>query len=312
MTYGLRGLAAFGLTLSLAAGSALAQGNNAQPAPAANQNVADRDVPGPIDSLQDLQDTGKMAFKMADTNNDNQISQKEALDAANLLVGGFFFRADANGDGTISADEAKQARDSLLQQKPWLRYVFQKAREGNAGNNANAGSPNPAQGLANLLDSNNDKQLQAAEVRQAVQTAVQGGFAAADTNRDGQLSPSELNAAVAGAINTAAQAGFRAADKDNNGQLSQDEFLNSLAGPARGAFQVLDANNDNQLSPQELQAAQRVIASQIRNLQVPEPNNSPASLIRSGQAPAQAAPVPGVNAAPGQPAPATTAPAQPR
>jgi len=53
-----------------------------------------KDLPGPIDSVEDLQDTGKMVFKMADVNNDGQISQKEATDAGNLLVGGFFFRAD--------------------------------------------------------------------------------------------------------------------------------------------------------------------------------------------------------------------------
>ena len=44
-----------------------------------------------------------MLFKLADTNNDNRISQKEAVDAGNLLAGGFFFRADANGDGTVTA-----------------------------------------------------------------------------------------------------------------------------------------------------------------------------------------------------------------
>ena len=53
----------------------------------------EKGLPGPIDSLGDLQDTGKMLFKLADTNNDNRISQKEAVDAGNLLAGGFFFRA---------------------------------------------------------------------------------------------------------------------------------------------------------------------------------------------------------------------------
>src|ERR1700742_386348 len=75
------------------------------------------DVPGPIDSLQDLQDTGRMLFKMADENNDGQISQKEAIDAGNLLVGGFFFRADKNGDGVLSPEEAKEAREAFLSTK---------------------------------------------------------------------------------------------------------------------------------------------------------------------------------------------------
>src|SRR5439155_15599767 len=86
------------------------------------------DLPGPIDSIQDLQDTARMLFKMADTNNDGQISQKEAVDVGNLLVGGFFFRADANGDGTLTPEEARAARESLFQQQPLLRYVLQKAK----------------------------------------------------------------------------------------------------------------------------------------------------------------------------------------
>ncbi len=79
------------------------------------------DLPGPIDSIQDLQDTAKILFKMADTNNDGQISQKEAVDAGNLIVGGFFFRADANGDGVLSPEEARAARDTLFRQQPLLR-----------------------------------------------------------------------------------------------------------------------------------------------------------------------------------------------
>ena len=51
-----------------------------------------------------------------------------------------------------------------------------------------------------LVDTNNDGQLQATELRQTVQTGVQGLYAAADTNRDGQLTPTELNAAIAGMI----------------------------------------------------------------------------------------------------------------
>ena len=73
---------------------------------ATSARAEDKGLPGPIDSVQDLQDVGKLVFKLADTNNDNRISQKEAIDAGNVLVGGFFFRADANGDGTVTSDEA--------------------------------------------------------------------------------------------------------------------------------------------------------------------------------------------------------------
>src|SRR5215468_2426691 len=79
---------------------------------------------GPINSINDLQDTAKMLFKLADTNNDGQISQKEAVDVGNLVVGGFFFRADANGDGTLTPEEARTARENLYSQQPWLRYIL--------------------------------------------------------------------------------------------------------------------------------------------------------------------------------------------
>jgi len=286
------------------------------PAPATPAHAAgDRpqgDLPGPIDNLNDLEDTGRMLFKMADTNNDGQVSQKEAIDAGNLMVGGFFFRADQNGDGTLSQDEARQARDAMFAQQPLLRYVLTKGKAAaanaggnnpggnNAGGNANA-TQNPVSALGNLLDSNNDKQIQATEVRQAVQTGVQGVFAVADTNRDGQLSPTEINAAIIGAARTAAQAAFQQADSDRNGSLSRDEFDKAIIEPANVAFAILDANNDGQISAQEAQQARRLVASQLRNLMVPEPANSARNLLRTGASPDQVAPVPNVPAPTGAP-----------
>src|SRR4051812_39221242 len=102
---------AFALALALTAPAARAQ---------AERKAGD--LPGPIDSLQDLQDTGRMVFKMADTNNDGQISQQEAVEAANGVVGGFFFRADRDGNGVLTAEEAQAAREAFLASKPWLRY----------------------------------------------------------------------------------------------------------------------------------------------------------------------------------------------
>ena len=238
------------------------------------------DLPGPIDSLSDLQDTARMVFKLADENNDGQISQKEAIDAANLAVGGFFFRADQNGDGVLSQDEARAAREAFLNTKPWLRYVVLTASSAKRDSK----SPNPLN--ANLIatleatfDTNNDKQLQASELRQAVQTSVQGACAAADTNRDGQLSPAELNASVAGLARQVAQATFQQADTDNNGQISQAEFEKAIEEPVRVAFKVLDLNHDGQLSQQEAQTARQVVMSKIRALNFPEPANSPRNLM---------------------------------
>ena len=275
---------ALGLGLVTLAGTAAAQ---------------NKDLPGPIDSLTDLQDTGRMVFKLVDENNDGQISQKEAVDAGNLAVGGLFFRADANGDGVVSQDEARAARDTMLAQKPMVRFLIERAKASKP--QAATGTQNPAAVFMGLVDANGDKQLQATEVRQAVQTSVQGVFAAADTNRDGQLSPVEVNAAIVGAVKAAEQATFQAADTNNDGQISKDEFHKSLTDPANAAFSILDANNDGQLSQQELQSAGRIIESQLRRSALPEPPNSLRNLINSGQKPEQVAPVPNipVNVRPG-------------
>jgi len=271
-----------------------------------------KDLPGPIDSLDDLQDTAKMLFKLADDNNDNQISQQEALDVGNMVVGAYFFRADKNGDGTVTQDEMREARDKALAQRPLLRILLTRARTNDP--QAAQTARNAGQSILSVLDTNNDRQIQATEMRQMVQTTVQGVFAAGDTNRDGQLNPSEINAAMAGAARSAMQVAFQQADSDGNGQLSQAEYDKSIVQPANAVFKALDTNNDNQLSQQELQAAERILASQLRRLHVPEPANSPRNLIDSGRTPAEAAPVPNFNRPATRPAPGTApapAPGQP-
>jgi len=258
------------------------------PGRAAAQQRPAGDIPGPIDNLRDLQDSLKMVFKMADMDNDGQISQKEATDVGNLLVGGFFFRADQNGDGVLEPQEAQAAREQLFRQKPLLRYVFQKAKPQPgevptaAGNNPVAQNiaNNPVQAIGNLLDTNHDRKIEGSELRQAVQQGVTILFQVADANQDGQLSPAELNRAVGEAARTATQVAFQTADLDRNGAVSMDEFDKALTGPAHAAFRVLDANNDNQLSLEELQRAQQVIADQIRRLQMPDAPNSPLNQLR--------------------------------
>jgi len=269
------------------------------------------DIPRPIDSLQDFQDTGKIAFMFGDENRDGQISQKEATDAGNLLVGGFFFSADANGDGTLSPQEAQQARDAFLQSRPWLNYVVKTAQAtSKKQGHPNANEQKSLAALASVLDANSDKNIQASKLRQAVQTAVQGLFAAADTNRDGQMSPTEANAAVMGIAKSVAQVAFQAADTDNNGSISQAEWDQAVLEPSRVVFGILDGNHDGQLTQQETQQAQRVIASQIRSVRVPHASNSPANLMR-GQGPSSGAPAYGTSNRQ-QPGQATPPPAPPR
>ncbi len=144
---------------------------------------------------------------MADTNKDGQISQQEAIDAGNLVVGGYFFRADKDGNGSVSKEESDQAREAVMARMPLLRVVVQRsASEGSQGHGRNA---HARQGAMSLLDTNGDGQIQGPEVKQAVQTTVQSVYAVADTNRDGQMSTSEVNAAIAGAGRSIIQAMYQ-------------------------------------------------------------------------------------------------------
>jgi len=252
---------------------------------------------GPIQSVQDLEDTAKILFKLVDTNNDGQVSQKEVGDAGNLLVGGFFFRADTNGDGVLTPDEAKHARDALFAQQPLLKFVLDKAKPTNvqqsnqpqgapAGNDpasaAKQLAANPVQTIGNLLDTNHDRKIEATELRQTVQTGVQVLFTVADTNQDGQLSPTELNAAVGEVAKSAVQTVFQAADSDRNGSLSIEEYDKALTEPAHALFRVIDANGDNQISLAELQQAEQILADQIQRLRVREPRNSLSNQLQHG------------------------------
>jgi len=261
----------------------------------------DKDLPGPIDSISDLRDVGKMLFKVADTNNDNRISQKEAVDAGNLLAGGFFFRADANGDGTVTAAERAAAREDLFNQKPLFRFLFQRTKEETARQGNQPAIAQGKQTLMNFLDPNHDGNFSAPEVRQAVQTSVQSLFLMADKNGDGQIDPSEINAAIADASRTAVQTAFNAADTDKNGAVSQAEFDQALVNPGRILFGILDANRDGQLSPDELRSGMQIIQRELRALRVPEPPNSLANQLRQPVA-VPAAPVQTI------PAPATVPP----
>lgn len=271
-------------------------------APAAR--AADNDAPGPINSLDDLQDTAKLLFKLADSNNDGLISQQEAIDAGNLLVGGFFFRADLNGDGKVTKEEADQAKENLFAQRPLLRFVFERAKQESAAQ----GQPNPVeqvrQNVLQALDADGDGALDATELRQGVQTAVQSLFLTADRNGDGQLDPGELNVAVVEIGRAGIQAAFKAADTDNNGAISRDEFNKAIVQPANVVFRVFDANNDGQITPEELNNGIRLIARELSALEVQEPAKTLPQHIGEAlqSAPAQAP-------AAAAPAPATTTPA---
>jgi len=270
----------------------LSLGMMAVPGLAGAQEHRGEDLPNPMQLIRLVQTVGKTAFMAADVNHDDQISQKEAVDAANMMVGGYFFQADRDGNGVVTQEEAKAVSDTFFNQNPWIRYAWQsiQSQQRNPQNNTN--QANPIQGFESLIDSNGDKQIQATELRQMVQTVTQSVFAAADTNRDGQLNPSEINAGIAGGAQALAQLSFQQADTDNNGSLSRAEYDKAIVEPANVVFQIVDRDKNGEITQQEAQQAQRVVISQVRMLDVPEPPNSLTNLIKSGKAPNEAAPVP--------------------
>ena len=290
--------------------------------------AAEGDKDDQWNAIQKLEDTGKLLFKLADTNNDNRISQKEAIDAGNVLVGGFFFRADTNGDGIVTAAEAAAARESLFNQRPLLRLIFQRSKdEINQQGGVQVPTNQPAGGtqrlnLASLLDTNHDGNYTAPEVRQAVQNSVQSLFMVADRNGDGQLDPAEVNQAILEIARTAVQTAFNSADTDRSGALSQAEFDKAIMNPAHVFFRILDANNDNQISQDEMRSGMQTVMRELKAMNVPEPPNSLSNRIRNMQntpapasgtyAPATAPPAQHVSPAPGTYAPAPmTVPIQP-
>jgi len=292
----------------------LSLGLMAMPGVAPAQEHRGENLPNPMQAIRLAQEVGRTMFIAADVNHDGQLSQKEAIDANNTLVGGIFFQADRDGNGVVTQEEAKAVQDTYLSQNPWARYVVDSL-QAQQKNPQNTNTPDPLQSLAAIIDSNNDKQIQATEVRELVQTTTQSIFAAADTNRDGQMSPSEINAAIAGGVRAMAQFGFQQADTDNNGQLSREEYDKSIVEPANVVFQIIDLDHNGQISMQEAQQIERTVVSQVRMLQLPEPANSLTNLIQSGKTPEEAAPVPTFatpnpaqlrqqNAAPAAPAPA--------
>ncbi len=128
--------------------------------------------------------------------------------------------------------------------------------------------------LINVLDSNHDCNLSATELRQAVQSTVQTLFMTADRNGDGQLDPAEVNQAVLDMGRTAVQTAFNGADQDKNGAVSQAEFDRAIMKPAHVLFKIFDANNDGQISADEMRSGMQILVREFRSMQVPEPSNS--------------------------------------
>lgn len=260
-------------------------------------------MPTPLDSPDDFRDAARLVFMIADADRNGLISQQEAIDGANIAVGGLFFAADADGDGTVTQQEAQTVRERILAQQPLLRVLVQNAKQRDQ-----AGSQeDPLRAIGLLLDSNNDKNLAATEVRGAVDAAVRGLYIAADTNRDGQMSPDEVNAAAIGLVQAAGEAIFQAADKDRDDAVSQAEFQQAIVEPANVIFAAIDVDGDGRISAEEAKQARSVILGQliprvpVARGAAPIPNIDPKQVVPA-RSPSANAPAPGASPA-GSPAP---------
>ena len=176
----------------------------------------------------------------------------------------------------MTAAEAAAAREALFNQRPLLRFIFQRSKdEINRQGGVQVPTNQPGGGtqqlnLASLLDTNHDGNYSAAEVRQAVQNSVQSLFMMADRNGDGQLDPAEVNQAVLEIGRTSAQTAFNSADADRNGELSQAEFDKAIMNPAHVLFRILDANNDKQISRDEMRSGWQLLMRELKAMKVPE------------------------------------------
>lgn len=102
--------------------------------------------------------------------------------------------------------------------------------------------------------------------RAAVAAQLDSAFAAADTDHDGFLSVSEVQALenrelqkVQAALRARAEAQFKALDTNKDGQLSLQEFLAGTPNvkandTAAGLVQKLDTNHDGKISAAEFRA----------------------------------------------------------
>jgi Ca2+-binding EF-hand superfamily protein len=142
---------------------------------------------------------------------------------------------------------------------------------------AQTSAPAPAYLSLATLDRNADQQVSWMEFRAMGARAVAARFAGIDTNRDGALSPAEIEVARAASAERlrklapddpvraeyAAMPTFVEMDADGNSRLDPAEFGAAQERSLRQRFQRLDADGDGALSTAEFEPARKRFLEQV-------------------------------------------------
>lgn len=176
-------------------------------------------------------------FGVLDLDRDNALSALEINGAPGVLK-----RLDCNGDGRVAGDERPAGRGG-----PGGRGGRGRGGPGMGGEAATAPtSPDELTAMLMAFDKNNDGKLGKAEVPER----LQGLFARADDNKDGELTADEIKKAAA------AQPQPPGARRGGRGREGEGRGPGRGGPPRRDAlFAALDQDGDGTLSPQEIAAA---------------------------------------------------------
>lgn len=183
---------------------------------------------------------------LADANGDGAVSKDEATALTNFVVGGAFFRADENADGTITPEEGRELRREFMNRSPSLEALLRSAR---------GSEQKPLAAIADWANIDYGKPLKIDEARNAARELVGEIFAMVDDDKNGSIDQSEVRAAGQEGARALGRSAFAAADRNNDGALTKQELGWLVEQPVTRAFELSDADRNGRLSMDEASAA---------------------------------------------------------
>lgn len=195
---------------------------------------------GRVQVAPELQKAASWAMAVADSNGDGKITRDEANGALNFVIGGFFFRADADADGKITPQERKEARADFAKDHPEVEYLLTTFAQNAA-----------VKTLMTSLDVNFNQTIELKQTRSTIREAVDGVFDSLDKNSDETISASEASRGLHVAAAALGRAAFMKADADGDGEMTLAELRTSLDAPLKRAFEAADSNDDGKLTDGE-------------------------------------------------------------